>query len=128
MGALHLAERATSELSAGELQRICLAAAVALRPRLLLLDEPTSQLDPDGADAFLACVEELGAAVVLSEQRVARALDVADRVLFVDGGRLAPRRATQRGNLVARGTPARVCAAGSLPSLPRWRRPTMLSE
>jgi energy-coupling factor transporter ATP-binding protein EcfA2 len=88
VGVLHLAERRTAELSAGELQRVCLASAVALRPRLLLLDEPTSQLDPDGAEEFLARVVELGAAVVLSEQRVARALDVADRVLFLDEGRL----------------------------------------
>jgi energy-coupling factor transport system ATP-binding protein len=88
VGALHLAERPTAELSAGELQRICLASAVALRPRLLLLDEPTSQLDPGGAEDFLACVHRLGAAVLLSEQRIARALEMADRVLFLDEGRL----------------------------------------
>jgi energy-coupling factor transport system ATP-binding protein len=88
VGVLHLAERRTAELSAGELQRVCLASAVALQPRLLLLDEPTSQLDPEGAEEFLACASELGAAVVLSEQRVARALEWADRVLFLDEGRL----------------------------------------
>jgi energy-coupling factor transporter ATP-binding protein EcfA2 len=88
VGALHLAERWTAELSGGELQRVCLASAVALRPRLLLLDEPTSQLDPAGAERFLDSVASLGAAVVLSEQRVARALALADRVLFLEGGRL----------------------------------------
>jgi energy-coupling factor transport system ATP-binding protein len=87
-GADHLADRLTHELSGGELQRICLASALALHPRLLLLDEPTSQLDPDAAAAFLDHVESLGAAVVLSEQRTARALEVADRVLFVEEGRL----------------------------------------
>jgi energy-coupling factor transport system ATP-binding protein len=94
VGAYHLADRRTTELSAGELQRVCLASAVALRPQLLLLDEPTSQLDPQGAEDFLACVESLGAAVVLSEQRVGRALEAAERVLFLDEGRLvldAPR-------------------------------------
>ena len=94
VGALHLAGRRTAELSGGELQRVCLASALALRPRLLLLDEPTSQLDPAGAEAFLEAVERLGVCVVLSEQRVGRALALADRVLFLDGGRLrldAPR-------------------------------------
>ncbi len=88
VGAAHLAGRRTSELSGGELQRVCLASALALRPRLLLLDEPTSQLDPAAAEAFLARVAGLGCAVVLSEQRTARALALAERVLFVEGGRL----------------------------------------
>ena len=92
--ALHLWGRKTTELSGGELQRVCLASALALEPRLLLLDEPTSQLDPEAAMLFLAAVERLGATVVLSEHRVARALELATRVLFVDGGRVildAPR-------------------------------------
>lgn len=94
VGALHLAGRRTTDLSGGELQRVCLAGALALRPRLLLLDEPTSQLDPAGADEFLRHVGALGASVVLSEQRVGRALDLCARVLFLEEGRLildAPR-------------------------------------
>jgi energy-coupling factor transport system ATP-binding protein len=83
-----LRQRRTAELSGGELQRVCLASAIAMRPELILLDEPTSQLDPAGAEALLDAVPRLGAAVVLSEQRIERALELADRVLFVEGGRL----------------------------------------
>jgi energy-coupling factor transport system ATP-binding protein len=88
VGAEHLLGRSTATLSGGELQRVCLAAAVALRPRLLLLDEPTSQLDPDGAAAFLELVRGLGTAVFLAEQRPARVLEVADRVIFLDERRI----------------------------------------
>ena len=86
--ALHLRGRKTAELSGGELQRVCLASALALEPELLLLDEPTSQLDPEAARLFIAAVERLGATVVLSEQRVGRALELATRVLYIEDGRL----------------------------------------
>ena len=75
VGAAHLADRSVHELSGGELQRVALASALALRPRLLLLDEPTSQLDPEGAEAFLDAVRALDCAVLLSEQRPARPLE-----------------------------------------------------
>jgi energy-coupling factor transport system ATP-binding protein len=86
--ALHLAERRTAELSGGELQRVCLASALALRPQLLLLDEPTSQLDSEAAERFLGLVGERGGTTVLSEQRTGRALALADRVVFMEGGRI----------------------------------------
>ncbi len=94
VGAEHLADRATGELSGGELQRVSLASALALKPQLLLLDEPTSQLDPEAAEAFFELVEHLPCAVLVSEQRPARPLAHVDRVLFMDGGRIvldAPR-------------------------------------
>ena len=90
VGAAHLAGRRVDRLSGGELQRVCLASALALEPRLLLLDEPTSELDPEAADEFLDLVGELaqerGTAVVVAEQRPARSLTHATRVLFLDGG------------------------------------------
>ena len=88
VGSEHLADRAVTELSGGELQRVCLASAVALRPKLLLLDEPTSQLDPGAADAFLEHVASLGIAVLVSDHRPRRVLEHADRVLFLDRGRV----------------------------------------
>lgn len=86
----HLAERAVGELSGGELQRVCLAATLALEPSLLLLDEPSSQLDPDGAAALLDLVRRLarerGTAVVIAEQRPAGPLAIADRVVVLEEG------------------------------------------
>ena len=88
VGSEHLADRDVAELSGGELQRVCLASAVALRPQLLLLDEPTSQLDPVAAGAFLEHVAGLGIAVLVSDHRPRRGLEHADRVVFLDGGRV----------------------------------------
>jgi energy-coupling factor transporter ATP-binding protein EcfA2 len=88
-GAERLAERRTETLSAGELQRVCLASVLALEPTLLLLDEPTSQLDPEGAEQILDLACELGAAVLVSEQRPSLPLERCDRVLFVADGRIA---------------------------------------
>ena len=84
----HLADRRTSELSGGELQRVCLAAALATRPRLLLLDEPTSQLDAGAADVFLAHVAAQRGAVVFTEHRPASVFALADRVVYLEHGRV----------------------------------------
>jgi energy-coupling factor transporter ATP-binding protein EcfA2 len=88
LGAAHLARRQTHELSAGELQRVCVASALGLRPELLLLDEPTSQLDPEAAEALLDLVTALDCAVVISEQRPALPLERCDRVVFLERGRV----------------------------------------
>ncbi|WP_158277137.1 ABC transporter ATP-binding protein [Serinibacter arcticus] len=71
-GAAHLRERASGELSGGELQRVALAAATVTAPRLLLLDEPTSMLDAPGVAAVRDAVARVGddVAVVLVEHRL----------------------------------------------------------
>jgi energy-coupling factor transport system ATP-binding protein len=88
VGAEHLVERTVAELSGGELQRVCLASALALEPDLLLLDEPSSQLDLDAAEALFEHAREQGCAVVVSEQRPALPLAHADRIVFLDEGRV----------------------------------------
>jgi energy-coupling factor transporter ATP-binding protein EcfA2 len=88
VGAAHLAARPVAQLSGGELQRVCLASVLALRPRLLLLDEPTSQLDPDGAATAIELARESGAAVVVSEHRSERVVEASDRVVFLRDGRV----------------------------------------
>lgn len=88
-GAGHLASRRMQTLSGGERQRIALASALAMRPRIVVLDEPTSQLDPDGAATVLAAVLAIardGRAVVISEHRVERLLQAARAVIVLEGG------------------------------------------
>jgi energy-coupling factor transport system ATP-binding protein len=93
LGIAPLLDRSTRELSGGELQRVALGAALAGRPRLLLLDEPTSQLDPVAGDELLGVLrrvnEEWGTAVLLAEHRLERCLPAADRVVALEGGALA---------------------------------------
>jgi energy-coupling factor transport system ATP-binding protein len=93
LGIAPLLDRSTRELSGGELQRVALGAALAGRPRLLLLDEPTSQLDPVAGDELLGVLrrvnEEWGTAVVLAEHRLERCLPAADRVVALAGGAVA---------------------------------------
>jgi energy-coupling factor transport system ATP-binding protein len=88
-----LLERTTDTLSGGELQRVALAAALATRPRVVLLDEPTSQLDPVAGDELVSLLrrlnEEWGVAVLLGEHRLERCLAAADRVLALEAGTIA---------------------------------------
>jgi energy-coupling factor transport system ATP-binding protein len=88
-----LLDRTTDTLSGGELQRVALAAALATRPRLVLLDEPTSQLDPVAGDELISLLrrlnEEWGVAVLLGEHRLERCLAAADRVIALEGGAIA---------------------------------------
>ncbi len=88
-----LLERTTDTLSGGELQRVALAAALATRPRLVLLDEPTSQLDPVAGDELISLLrrlnEEWGVAVMLGEHRLERCLSAADRALALEDGAIA---------------------------------------
>jgi energy-coupling factor transport system ATP-binding protein len=89
----HLLDRAVDTLSGGELQRVALAAALVGRPQLVLLDEPTSQLDPVAGDELVGLLrrlnEEWGTAVVLAEHRLERCLAAADRAVAMAGGRIA---------------------------------------
>jgi energy-coupling factor transport system ATP-binding protein len=88
-----LLERTTDTLSGGELQRVALASALATRPSLVLLDEPTSQLDPVAGDELISLLrrlnEDWGVAVLLGEHRLERCLAVADRVVAMGRGSIA---------------------------------------
>lgn len=94
----HLRHRATRTLSGGEQQRVAIAAVLAMRPRVLVLDEPTSNLDLKGTQAVMDTLDRLqgeyGLTILVVEHRLAEAGRLADRVLVMDQGRIvldAPR-------------------------------------
>lgn len=90
LGVEHLRHRRLATLSGGERQRVAIAAVMALEPRLLLLDEPTSQIDPAGATSVIDAVERLhrerGLTILCAEHRLERLLPVAGTVYHVESG------------------------------------------
>jgi energy-coupling factor transport system ATP-binding protein len=90
LGLSRLRHAPLAELSGGELQKVALAGVIATQPHLLLLDEPTSQLDPVSSEELLATIrrlsEDTGSTIVLAEHRVERCLHLATRVLYMEGG------------------------------------------
>jgi energy-coupling factor transport system ATP-binding protein len=82
-------DRATAALSGGEKQRLAIAGIIALEPRILLLDEPTANLDPEGARAVrevIARVARADVTTILVEHRVAEILPLIDRVIVIEAG------------------------------------------
>jgi len=90
-----------NELSGGEKQKVAIASVLALHPEVLVLDEPTSELDPQSAEEVLRLLErlndELGLTVILIEQRLDRVVHLVDRMLVMGGGKI-----------IAEGTPGEV--------------------
>ena len=104
VGINHLRRRHIDTLSGGERQRVAIAAALAVHPQALVLDEPTSQLDPQAAEDVLQVVmrlvAELGMTTVIAEHRVERIAPFVDRIWTLDAGVLkdqAPRIALAEG-------------------------------
>jgi energy-coupling factor transport system ATP-binding protein len=104
VGINHLRRRRIDTLSGGERQRVAIAAALATHPQALVLDEPTSQLDPQAAEDVLQVVmrlvAELGMTTVIAEHRVERIAPFVDRIWTLDAGMLkdqSPRTALAEG-------------------------------
>lgn len=88
VGVAHLRDRAPNTLSGGERQRVAIASALALHPAILALDEPTSQLDPWGAEEVIAALQrmndDVGLTIILAEHRLDRVLSHVDSVRLLD--------------------------------------------
>ncbi len=100
LGVTHLAARDPAHLSGGELQRVVVAAALAMAPEVLALDDPAAELDPEAADGLYGALPAIaagGTAILLATPDLDRAAGVATRAWVLEGGRLA-----------AQGTPAAV--------------------
>src|SRR5680860_1084008 len=104
IGLAELRHRPLIDLSAGQQQRVAIGSVLTTHPRILVLDEPSSALDPLAAEEVLATlqrlVHDLGLTVVLAEHRLERVLQYADRVVLVPGN----------GEIVRDGSPAEILA------------------
>jgi energy-coupling factor transport system ATP-binding protein len=88
----HLSDLNPAQLSGGQKQRVAFASTVAMDPPIYVVDEPTSQLDPQGTEQIFAIVQELkaqGKTIVLVEHKMELLAEHADHVVVLDGGRTA---------------------------------------
>lgn len=85
-----LLEKETYTLSGGELQRVALAGVLAMRPKILIFDEPTSNIDPEGTAAIFEFLKTIkGKTMIIVEHKVERVLPFVDRIVLVDNGEVA---------------------------------------
>jgi len=111
VGLSGLADRSPMQLSGGQQQRLALASMIVMRPQVLILDEPTSQLDPIGTKEVFAALARLvasgGATVILVEHKLEWVAEFADRVIALAGGQLVadgpPREVLNAPEVVASG-------------------------
>lgn len=88
----NIIDKKTDELSGGQKQLVCLASVVAMHPKVIILDEPTAQLDPIVATAFFDTTQKLckenGITVIITEHRLENVIPIADRVIVMDNGKI----------------------------------------
>ena len=84
-------DRAPFDLSGGQMQRMAIASIVAMKPEIIVLDEPTSQLDPQGSEEVFKAVDKLsekGITVIMVEHKIEKIAAYSDRVMLLDNGKL----------------------------------------
>ena len=113
-------DRNPFDLSGGQLQRVAICSVLAMKPDVLILDEPTSQLDPEGSEEVFHTVDELtkmGITIIMIEQKIEKLAGYCDRVLLMHQGRVVdydtPRKIFSREDLYDLGVnpPAYTCFA-----------------
>jgi tungstate transport system ATP-binding protein len=95
VGLQHVAERPARVLSGGEQQRLALARAWALEPRVLFLDEPTANLDPTAArdvETIISAIHAGGTKIIMTTHNLGQARRLADEILFLHRGKLVERQ------------------------------------
>ena len=94
VGLAHVADRQPHHLSFGERKRVCLAGVLACKPSVLVMDEPTANLDPRARRQFLGLISSLSITKLIATHDLEMVLEICDRVLLLD-----------EGQIVADGTP-----------------------
>lgn len=91
LGIYDFRDRNPFDLSGGQTQRVAIASILVLHPEVIILDEPTSQLDPAGSDEVFKAVERLteeGITVIMIEQKIDKIAEYSDRMILLDDGKL----------------------------------------
>lgn len=108
-------DRYPFDLSGGQMQRMAIAGVIAMQPRVIILDEPTSQLDPQGREEVFQAVQKLcgqGITIILVEHNMEKIAQYSDRVALLDDGMLidfdTPQKIFSRGDLEQYGVEAPV--------------------
>lgn len=135
LGLWELRDRSPYALSGGQMQRLAIASVLAMEPRVLVLDEPTSQLDPQGTREVFDAVAALcrrGMTVIVAEHKIELLAAHADRILVLDGGRLVaddkPRALFSRTSRAVPRPPVTAAAAALGWTLPEGSLPVTLEE
>lgn len=93
LGITNLLNKKTFELSGGEMQKIAIASILCMEPQILLLDEPTSQLDPISAENIINTIrrlnEDFGITIIMVEHRLDKCFHIADRIIFMEQGEVS---------------------------------------
>ena len=100
VGLEDLAGRSPWTLSGGQKQRLAIAAAIAFQPQVLVLDNPTAELDPVGKEEVMATLAQIntesGVTIVVVNQELDEVLPYASKLILMDAGRIVSHRPTQR--------------------------------